>query len=109
MKGRTGTDHMADQGTPKKRKRSPERILSVEPMFGNIPGPSTSRKPRSPTKPPRSPLKKLKASSDSEDAIEIAIPSSDVDEDEITTNPTRLNPQGTYCLSLIDGAAQFFE
>jgi len=38
--------------------------------------------------------RKLKASSDSdEDAVEIMVPSSDVDEDEISTNPTRLNPQ----------------
>lgn len=68
-------------------------------MFGNIAGPSNSS---SPTKLPKSPLKKLKASSDSEDAIEITVPSSDVDEDEVSTDPTRLNPQGTFLLSLIE-------
>ena len=85
-----------DKGTPKKRKRSPEWTPTVEPMFRRVAGPSNPRTPSSPTKQPKSPSRKLKASSDSEDAVEITIPSSDVDEDEISTNPTRLNPQGTY-------------
>ena len=65
-------------------------------MFKSVAGPSKSRIP-SPTKQPKSPSRKLKATSDSdEDAVEMMIPSSDVDEDEISTNPTRLNPQGSY-------------
>ncbi|KAF8810105.1 hypothetical protein BYT27DRAFT_7092960 [Phlegmacium glaucopus] len=87
------TAHGVGLETPKKRKRSPEWTPSVEPMFRNVAGPSNSRKPSSPTKSSKSPVKKVKASSDSEDAIEIAVPSSDVDEDEITPNPMRLNPQ----------------
>lgn len=91
-----------DQGTPKKRKRSPEWTPNVEPiMFKSVAGPSKSRihVPSSPTKQPKSPsTRKLKASSDSdEDAVEMMVPSSDVDEDEISTNPTRLNPQGKFC------------
>jgi hypothetical protein len=68
-------------------------------------GPSNSRTPSSPTKQPKSPSRKLKASYDSdEDAAEMMVPSSDVDEDEISTNPTRLNPQGTtiFILLLLD-------
>lgn len=67
-------------------------------MFNrNVAGPSKSRTPSSLTKQPKSPSRKLKASSDSdEDAVEMMVPSSDVDEDEISTNPTRLNPQGNF-------------
>ena len=82
------------QATPKKRKRSPEQTSSVERVFESVAGPSNSRSPCLPTKPPKSPSKKLRASSDSEDVVEIAVPSSDIDEDEVTTNPARLNPQG---------------
>lgn len=77
-------------------------MSSLEPTYGNLAGPSTSHKSSSPTQWPKSPLKKRKASSDSEDAIEMAVPSSDVDEDEITTNPTHLNPQGISFM-LADG------
>lgn len=98
-------DHLVDQGTPKKRKRSPEWTPTVESMlFKSVAaGPSKSRTPSSPTKQPTTPLtRKLKASSDSdEDAAEIMVPSSDVDEDEISANPTRLNPQGNF-LKLTD-------
>jgi hypothetical protein len=93
--------HLVDQGTPKKRKRSPEWTPIGEPiLFGSgVAGPSKSRTPSSPTKQPKSlSTRKLKASSDSdEDAVEMMVPSSDVDEVEISTtsNPTRLNPQGT--------------
>ena len=93
-------DHLEDQGTPKKRKRSPECTPTVESiLFKSVAGPSKSRIP-SPTKQPKSPsTRKLKASSDSdEDAVEMMVPSSDVDEDEISTNPTRLNPQGNILL-----------
>ena len=65
----------------------------------SVAGPSKSRTPSSPTKQQKtSPLtRKPKASSDSdEDAVEMMVPSSDVDEDEIFTNPTRLNPQGSF-------------
>lgn len=80
--------------SPKKRKRAPERMSSGEPILGNVAGPSSSCKPSSPTlKPSKYPFKKVKPSSDSEDAIEMTVPSSDVDEDEITADPTRLNPQ----------------
>ena len=65
-------------------------------------GPSNLRKPASPTKLPTSPFKKMRAYSDSEDVVEMTVPSSDVDEDEITTNPTRLNPQGALILLLVD-------
>lgn len=95
------------EGTPKKRKRSPECTPIVEPtMFTsrNVAGPSNSRTPSSPTKQPKSPSRKLKASYDSdEDAVEMMVPSSDVDEDEISTNPTRLNPQGTTFYFLLTG------
>ena len=68
-------------------------------MFNkSVAGPSKSRiSPSSPTKQqPKTPLtRKMKATSDSddEDAVEMMVPSSDVDEDEISTNPSRLNPQ----------------
>lgn len=65
-------------------------------------GPSNLRKPASPTKLPTSAFKKMRASSDPEDVVEMAVPSSDVDEDEIMTNPTCLNPQGTLILLLVD-------
>ena len=92
-----GRDHSVDKGTPKKRKRSPELTTpTVEPMFRRVAGPSTLRTPSSTTKQLKSPSRKLKASSDSDDVVEIMVPSSDVDEDEIFTNPTRLNPQGTF-------------
>ena len=94
-------DHLVDQGTPKKRKRSPEWTPGVEPIaFKSVAGPSKSRASSSPTKQPKTPLRrKLKASSDSdEDAVEIMVPSSDIDEDEISTNPTRLNPQGNFLI-----------
>ena len=88
-----------DQGTPKKRKRSPEWTPTVEPITRkSVAGPSKSRTLSSPTKQSKSPLtRKLKASSDSDedDAVEMMVPSSDVDEDEISSNPTRLNPQGS--------------
>jgi hypothetical protein len=102
-----GRDHLVDKGTPKKRKRSPELTTpTVEPMFRRVAGPSNLRTPFSTTKQLKSPSRKMKASSDSEDIVEIMVPSSDVDEDEISTKPTRLNPQGTFyiyiLLSLID-------
>jgi E3 ubiquitin-protein ligase RAD18 len=100
------------QGTPKKRKRSPEQTPSVERMFESVAGPSNSRRPCLPTKSPKSPSKKLRASSDSEDVVEIAVPSSDIDEDEITTNPARLNPQGIpfflKCFRQLTSSSQFF-
>jgi hypothetical protein len=86
---------LEDKGTPKKRKRSPEWTPTVEPIMftsRSVAGPSNSR---TPTKQPKSPSRKLKASSDSdEDVAEMMVPSSDVDEDEISADPTRLNPQG---------------
>jgi hypothetical protein len=94
--------HLGDEGTPKKRKRSPEWTPTVEPIMFNkgvVAGPSKSRiLPSSPTKQPKSPsMRKLKASSDSdEEAVEMMVPSSDIDEDEISTDPTRLNPQGNF-------------
>ena len=94
---------LVDQATPKKRKRSPEWTPTVEPtMFRSVAGPSKSRTPSSPTKPPKSSSRKPKASSDSdEDAAEIMVPSSDIDEDEISTNPSRLNPQGIFYLFIL--------
>ena len=97
-----GRDHLVDKGTPKKRKRSSELTTpTVEPMFRRVAGPSNLRTPSSTTKQSKSSSRKLKASSDSEDVVEIMVPSSDVDEDEISTHPTRLNPQGTFFFKLL--------
>ncbi|KAF8162872.1 hypothetical protein B0H34DRAFT_650799 [Crassisporium funariophilum] len=81
-----------DKGAAKKRKRSTERS-SVQTSVGNVAGPS--RIPASPTKSPKSPSKskRFKSSSDFEDVIEITVPSSDVDEDEIALNHSNINPK----------------
>jgi len=94
---RATTPQAIDKGTARKRKRSPEHNSSSFDAVGNVAGPSSnSISPRRPAAAAvKSPSRPKKPKPTADEIIDMTVPSSDIEEDEI---PTSLNlaPKGMF-------------
>jgi len=93
---RATTPQAIDKGMSRKRKRSPEHNSSSFDAVGNVAGSSSNPiSPRKPAAALKSPSRPKKPKPTADEIIDMTVPSSDIEEDEIPTS-SNLAPKGMF-------------